>query len=109
MAAQLPPAELVAVGDALRRAGHLDLERPLAPPARADRVRGVVRARACAPAAVAARPVAPGERDVDRYSLMAADGWLVLRFANRHLDGPWQVVDRTWRALVSRGWRPDPR
>jgi hypothetical protein len=44
-------------------------------------------------------------RDVDRYSLMAADGWLVLRFAGRHLGGPAVVVDRTRRALVSRGWR----
>jgi very-short-patch-repair endonuclease len=41
-------------------------------------------------------------RDIDRYSLMAADGWLVLRFASRH--GPSAVVDRTARALTSRGW-----
>lgn len=47
-------------------------------------------------------------RDVDRYSLMAADGWLVLRFAGRHLAGPWVVVERTRRALVSRGWSPRP-
>lgn len=46
------------------------------------------------------------DRDIDRYSLMAADGWLVLRFAKRHLNGPWTVVDRTRRALLSRGWRP---
>ncbi len=45
-------------------------------------------------------------RDVDRYSLMAADGWLVLRFAARHLTGPWVTVERTRRALMSRGWRP---
>jgi Protein of unknown function (DUF559) len=45
-------------------------------------------------------------RDVDRYSLMAADGWLVLRFASRHLSGPVVVVDRTRRALAGRGWRP---
>jgi hypothetical protein len=44
-------------------------------------------------------------RDIDRYSLMAADGWLVLRFASRHLGGPWTVIDRTRRALQSRGWR----
>ena len=31
-------------------------------------------------------------RDIDRYSLMAADGWLVLRFAGRHLGGPWTVL-----------------
>ena len=46
-------------------------------------------------------------RDVDRYSLMAADGLLVLRFAGRHIGGPGVIVDRTRRALVSRGWRPD--
>jgi very-short-patch-repair endonuclease len=46
-------------------------------------------------------------RDIDRYSLMAADGWLVLRFADRHVGGPNAVVDRTRRALISRGWRPD--
>ena len=45
-------------------------------------------------------------RDVDRYSLMAADGWLTLRFAGRHLGGPSVVVDRTRRSLMSRGWRP---
>jgi very-short-patch-repair endonuclease len=48
------------------------------------------------------------ERDVDRYSLMAADGWLVLRFASRHLTGPWVVVERTRRALLTRGWRGRP-
>ena len=46
--------------------------------------------------------------DIDRYSLMAADGWLVLRFAARHLHAG-TVVDRTRRALVSRGWRPPAR
>lgn len=45
------------------------------------------------------------DRDIDRYSLMGADGWLLLRFAKRHLDGPWTVVERTRRALLSRGWR----
>jgi hypothetical protein len=45
-------------------------------------------------------------RDVDRYSLMAADGWLVLRFAHRHLTGPRVTVERTRRALLSRGWHP---
>jgi hypothetical protein len=44
-------------------------------------------------------------RDIDRYSLMAADDWLVLRFAARH--GPYAVVERTRRALINRGWRPD--
>ncbi|MGY1650453.1 DUF559 domain-containing protein [Geodermatophilus sp. SYSU D01119] len=48
-------------------------------------------------------------RDVDRYSLLAADGWLVLRFAGRHLSGPAVVVERTRRALPSRGWRPGSR
>lgn len=44
------------------------------------------------------------DRDIDRYSLMAADDWLVLRFASRH--GPIAVVERTRRALMNRGWRP---
>ncbi|MCW2583543.1 MAG: hypothetical protein JWQ53_2333 [Klenkia sp.] len=44
-------------------------------------------------------------RDVDRYSLTAADGWLVLRFADVHLDRPGVVVDRVGRALLSRGAR----
>ncbi|SDO72092.1 hypothetical protein SAMN05660199_02431 [Klenkia soli] len=45
------------------------------------------------------------DRDVDRYSLMAADGYLLLRFANRHRNAR-TVVDRSRRALLSRGWRP---
>lgn len=162
VSAVLPPQELVAVGDALLRAGHLDRARLDARLERADRVRGVVRARACAPLLsplAQSRPesvmrywlvvsdlpdpepqvpvtdrrgreVAHGDlgyrewkllleyegrqhadpeqfaRDVDRYSLMAADGWLVLRFARTHLLRPHVVVDRTRRALLSRGWRP---
>jgi hypothetical protein len=162
LAAHLAPAELVAVGDALWRGGHMDRNRLAERVARADRVRGVVRARECAPLLsplAMSRPeslvrywllasdlpepqlqmpivdrlgreVAHADlgysrwkialeyegrqhadadqfgRDIDRYSLMAADGWLVLRFADRHLGGPWTVVDRTRRALLSRGWRP---
>jgi hypothetical protein len=45
-------------------------------------------------------------RDVDRYWLMAAGGWLVLRFAGQHLTGPHPIVERTRGALLSRGWRP---
>ena len=48
------------------------------------------------------------ERDVDRYSLMAADGYLLLRFAARHRNAR-TVVDRSRRALLSRGWRPPRR
>lgn len=48
------------------------------------------------------------ERDIDRYSLMAADGWLVVRFAARHLRRPSVIVDRVGGALLSRGWRPPP-
>jgi hypothetical protein len=162
LAAVLPPSDLVAVGDALLRAGHLDDGRLTERLARADRVRGVVRARACAPLLsplAQSRPesmlrywlatsdlpapeaqvpvgdrwgrvVAHGDlgyrrwkvlleyegrqhagteqfrRDVDRYSLMAADGWLVLRFAGQHLGAPHTVVERTRAALLSRGWRP---
>lgn len=162
LAAELPPHELVAIGDALMRGKHLTheaLDRRLA---RASRVRGVVRARECAPLLshlAMSRPeslmrywllksdlpdpqpqvpirnrwgeiVAHGDlgyeewrvlleyegrqhadrdqfgRDIDRYSLMGADGWLVLRFAARHVEGPRIVVDRTGRALISRGWAP---
>src|SRR4051794_8595166 len=162
LAAGMPAWELAAIGDALLRAGHVTPESLSERLARADRVRGVVRARACAgllsPLAMSrpeslmrywvvnsdlpepqpqvpvhdrwGRMVAHGDlgypqwrvlleyegrqhaepeqfgRDVDRYSLMAADGWLVLRFAGRHVLGPTAVVDRTRRALISRGWRP---
>jgi hypothetical protein len=162
LAAALPPQELVAVGDALMRAGHLDDARLTERLARADRVRGVVRARTCAPlltplaqsrpesivrywVAVSDLPPAQPQvpvldrrgrvvvhgdlgysdwkialeyegrqhaqqeqfrRDVDRYSLMASGGWLVLRFAGQHLAGPGTVLQRTRGALLSRGWRP---
>jgi hypothetical protein len=162
LAPGLLPQDLVAVGDALLRDGHLSEEVLLSRLARAGRTRGVVRARMCAPllsAMAMSRPeslmrywlltsdlpdpqaqvpvrdqwgrvVAHGDlgypewrvlleyegrqhaeadqfgRDVDRYSLMGADGWLVLRFAARHVHGPTAVVDRTRRALISRGWVP---
>jgi hypothetical protein len=162
LAARLPPAELVAVGDALARAGYLDAGSMARRLERADGVRGVVRARECASrldGRAASRPeslvrywLATSDlpdpqvqlplhdrwgrvvahvdlgypewkvaveyegrqhadadqfgRDVDRYSLMAAEGWLVVRFAGRHLGSPVVVVERTRRALVSRGWRP---
>ncbi len=47
-------------------------------------------------------------RDIDRYSLMAADGWAVLRFGKKQLS-PRVVLDRTRRTLITRGWRPPPR
>lgn len=162
LAQRVAPGELVAVGDALARAGHLPPEALATRLERADRVRGVVRARACAPLLsplAASRPeslvrhalldsdlpgptpqvpvhdrwgrvVAHGDlgfeqwrvlleyegrqhaeteqfgRDIDRYSLMAADGWLVLRFAAAHVAVPEVVVERTRAALLSRGWRP---
>jgi Protein of unknown function (DUF559) len=165
LAAVLPPAELVAVGDALYRGSHLDPDRLGERLARAGRSRGVVRARRCAALLsphAQSRPeslmrywlvssdlpdpepqlavvnrwgteVVHGDlgysrwkvlleyegrqhaereqfrRDVDRYSLMGADGWLVLRFADHHLGGPQVVVERTRRALLSRGWRPGVR
>ena len=162
MAAGLSPPELLALGDALVRGGHLDHEALGLRLARADRVRGVVRARRWAPHLSpragshpestlrywllvsdlpepelqvpilhrSGREVVHADlgyprwkvaveyegrqhaerdqfgRDVGRYSLMAADGWLTLRFAARHLGGPHAVVGRTRRALESRGWRP---
>jgi hypothetical protein len=165
LAATVPPAELVAIGDSLYRGDHLDAARLDERLARAGRVRGVVQARQCASVLsplAQSRPeslmrfwlaasdlpnpepqvpitdqwgdeVAHGDvgysrwkvlleyegrqhaepdqfrRDVDRYSLTGIDGWLVLRFADHHLSGPHVVVERTRRALLSRGWRPDPR
>jgi hypothetical protein len=163
MAAVLPPHELLALGDALMRSTVLDAGHLARRLARADRVRGVVRARALAPHLTHragsypesfvrywlltsalpepelqvpihdrwGREIAHADlgysrwkvaleyegrhhaehgqfgRDIDRYSLMAADGWLVLRFAGRHIGGPHHVVERTRRALLSRGWHPN--
>ncbi len=162
LASRTPPAELVALGDALLRAQVLTPASLAARLARADRVRGVVQARRCSglldgramsrpesllrywlttsdlPAPGVQVPVRdragrvvaradlgweryrvaveyegrhhaePGQfgRDVDRYSLMATGGWLVLRFAARHLGGPALVVERSRAALLQRGWRP---
>jgi|tagenome__1003787_1003787.scaffolds.fasta_scaffold20963615_2 hypothetical protein len=162
MAADLFPGDLLALGDALIRNGRLDVESLNRRLARADRVRGVVKARAWAPHLTAkagshpestlrywmlvsdlpepevqvpildrwGREVAHADlgysrwkvaleyegrqhakeeqfgRDIDRYSLMAADGWLILRFAGRHLGRPSTLVERTRRALLSRGWTP---
>ena len=164
LAEHLPPAELVAAGDALMLAKQLTTETLAERLGRADRVRGVVRARVCAPLLTPkamsrpeslvrywlvesdlpdpqvqvpvrdrwGREVAHGDlgyeewrllleyegsrhatvekfgSDIDRYWLMAADGFLVLRFAKRHLNRG-TVVDRTGRALMSRGWRPTAR
>lgn len=159
LAQYLPPQELVAVGDALLGAQRMTPEGLAQRLARADRVRGVVRARACAPLLSPksmsrpeslmrywlvrsdlpdpapqipvhdrrGRVVAHGDlgyerwrimleyegqqhatierfgRDIERYSHMAADGWLVLRFAQRQLNRG-TVLDRTRGALLSRGW-----
>jgi hypothetical protein len=159
LAAVLAPEELVAVGDALFRAGHLDAESLRARVDRAAGVRGVTRARDLAPM-LTPRAASPPEsvmrywlvdsdlpdpevqvpvldrwgrevahadlgysrwkialeyegrqhaeadqfgRDVDRYSLMAADGWLVLRFARHHLRRRETVLNRVAGALRSRG------
>ncbi|SNS61811.1 Protein of unknown function [Geodermatophilus saharensis] len=161
LAARLPGAELVAVGDALYRAGHLDAAALAERLDRADGVRGVVRARQGAPLLTplaASRPeslirywlvssglpdpvpqqpvvdrrgrtVAHADlgyeqwrialeyegrqhaerrqflRDLDRYSLMAAHGWLVLRFGEDDLDRRDRVLSRVAGALRSRGAR----
>lgn len=163
MAPSLWPEDLVAVGDALLRAGRMSAAALTERLVRADRVRGVVRARACAPllsAKAMSRPESlirywvltsdlPAPelqipirdragvvrahadlgfeewklaleyegrqhaeadqfgRDIDRYSLMAADGWVALRFAKRQLNRS-VVLDRTRRTLISRGWHPPP-
>lgn len=162
LAARWPPEELMALGDGLLRGKHMTRDDVAARLARADRVRGVVRARDIAlrltdrshsgaesvirywlqesdlPEPELQVPVHDRfgreathadlgygrwkialeyegrqhadpdqfDRDIDRYSLMAADGWVVLRFARRHLSGPWTVVERTRRTLLHRGWRP---
>ena len=49
------------------------------------------------------------DRDVERYSRMAAQGWLVIRFAREHLRRPQLMIQRVRQALLSRGWRPPPR
>jgi very-short-patch-repair endonuclease len=162
LAASTPADELVAIGDALRRAGHLPAAALDERLARVGSVRGVVRARACAPLltgrAAASRPESlvrywvhesdlpdlevqvpvhdqmghallhadlgysrwriaveyEGRQhadlrqfgvDIDRYSLMAGNGWLVLRFGRAHLGRRTVVLDRLAGALLSRGAR----
>ena len=160
LAPVLPADDLFVLGDALMRVGRLEPANLARLLARADGVRGVIRARRWAPhlsehagspresllrfwllnsdlpraevqlpiVDLRNRVVAHADlgyrrwkvaleyegrqhaeagqfgRDVDRYSLMAADDWLVLRFTSGH--GPYAVVERTRRALINRGWRP---
>jgi hypothetical protein len=161
LATEVQPEELVALGDALYRRGHLDSASLAARLARAHGTRGVVRARTCAPLLTplaASRPesllrywlidsdlpdpqpqvpihdawgreVAHADlgyerwkialeyegrqhadreqfgRDLVRYSLMASDGWLVLRFGERDLGARQRAVSRVAGALHSRGVR----
>ncbi len=49
------------------------------------------------------------DRDIERYSRMAAQGWLVIRFGCEHLRKPTVMIHRVRQALLSRGWRPPPR
>lgn len=153
--------ELVAVGDALYRSGHLDHDSIDERLRRADGARGIVVARHVAPllTPLAAsqpeslfrywltasdlpdpRPQVPvldrwgrevahvdlgydewkvgleyeGRqhaesrqfgRDLERYSLMAAGGWLLLRFGGPHLHRRPAVIERVAGALRSRGAR----
>jgi hypothetical protein len=159
LAARTAAAELVAIGDALYRAGVLDAESLAERLARADGCRGIVTARRCAPLLTPAaasrpesliryaildshlpppavqlpirdrrgRPVAHADlgyeewriaieyegrqhaereqfaRDLTRYSLMAASGWLLLRFGGADAFRPQVVVSRVEGALRSRG------
>lgn len=48
-------------------------------------------------------------REIERYSRMAAEGWLVLRFSAGHLARPYVILERVRQALLSRGWTPPPR
>lgn len=48
-------------------------------------------------------------RDIERYSRMAAAGWLVLRISSGHLARPYLILDRVRQALLSRGWIPPLR
>jgi hypothetical protein len=161
LSAVLPADELVAVGDALYRAGHLDRDTVGVRLGRAEGTRGIVRARHVAPLLTplaASRPeslfrywlteselpdprpqvpvfdrrgreVAHADlgyeewkvaleyegrqhaetkqfgRDLERYSLMAAGGWLLLRFGAPHLHRRSAVIDRVAGALRSRGAR----
>lgn len=163
LAALMPAPDLFVLGDSLMRAGRMGRDDLAGRLVRADRVRGVVRARRWAPHLTGdaaspreslmrywlldselpepsvqlpivdrwGRQVARADlgyaewkivleyegrhhadadqfrRDIDRYSLMAADDWLVLRFAAHH--GRHATVDRTRRALLNRGWRPPIR
>ncbi len=49
------------------------------------------------------------DRDVERYSRIAAQGWLVIRFGREQLRRPQVMIQRVRQALLSRGWRPPPR
>ncbi len=49
------------------------------------------------------------DRDIERYSRMAAQGWLVIRFGREQLRRPHHMIQRVRQALLSRGWRPPPR
>ena len=42
-------------------------------------------------------------RDIDRYTLMAVDDWVLLRFGDVHLSRPQLIVDRVGQALRNRG------
>jgi len=161
LSAVLAPDELVAIGDALCRAGRLDHDSLGERLRRAHGTRGVVLARRVAPLLTplaASRPeslfrywitdsdlpdpevqvpihdrwgreVAHADlgysrwkvaleyegrqhadrtqfgRDLERYSLMAAGGWLLLRFGAPHLHRRQAVIDRVAGALRSRGAR----
>ncbi|MBB5872185.1 very-short-patch-repair endonuclease [Allocatelliglobosispora scoriae] len=49
------------------------------------------------------------ELDVNRYSALAAAGWLIIRASSQDLrDGSRTLIGRVSSALTSRGWTPPP-
>jgi len=46
-------------------------------------------------------------KDIDKLAVAEDQGWIVIRVVSEHRPG--DIVSRVYRALTSRGWRPDRR